>query len=93
MEDIQPELQHLYEHGRLLAEEAIINNWLPVMKCSDCGAYVDLIYNHGPQGKVFRSGKQHILPGTQWGKDVTVLCRCCSLPGCPHKNKETPNAA
>lgn len=74
-----PELRHLYQHGQLLAEDAIANDWLPVMKCSRCGANTDLIYVHGAQNMSKRK-----FPGTVWGKDVLVLCRCCSRPGCNH---------
>lgn len=79
---IPPELRWLYEHGRLLAEEARALGDKP-MSCILCGADLDLIYNHGPQ--VITPGKT--LPGTVHGKDMTVLCRCCSRAGCTHRQK------
>lgn len=56
----------------------------PVMHCADCGLQVALFYNHEPG---IKRGKGVVNPGLVWGEDVTVICLCCSSPGCPHRGK------
>src|ERR1043166_5757870 len=92
------ELFHLFTTGHLMAWERQQYGFLPLMMCADCeGIPVDLIWKHKPvsvnhftsaaiQKRQKSSKRQKPLPGSTWGSDVAVICRCCSFGGkCPHK--------
>lgn len=76
-----PEHAHLLREGHLYSHEAEAHGWTPVMGCATCGLPVDLIWLHEPIDVRTHKG---VLPGAVWGKDIAVLCRCCSRAGCPH---------
>lgn len=73
-----PHYQQLITKGFLLPDPHDPHS----MKCARCRLPVILIWNHKPgtqQGKT--------LPGGVWGKDVSVICMCCSYPHCAHKQQ------
>jgi len=68
----------LEEHGVLRPED----QEPPAMKCSRCGAAVTLVMDVTPE-------QRRKSPGV-WGRDVAVVCPCCSFAGCPHRKGMTP---
>lgn len=68
-----PEYQELLTAGHLAPEP---NG----MKCAGCGQPVSLFFNHDPAKLDWKN-----LPGGVWGKDVSVVCPCCSFSHCTHK--------
>lgn len=72
-------LYDLWTKGVLFPDPAIA----PVMHCAFCGAPVVLVLNHEPVE--IKEGA--VLPNLVWGKDVSVVCMCCSYAGCPHSDK------
>lgn len=75
------ELGFLMEHGHLYAAEAERLGVKP-LGCSLCGEPVDLLWLNPTIADPMRV--KQLLPGTVWGKDVAVVCRCCSRGECPH---------
>ena len=73
---------HLYTVGHLTSDEARALG-VRVMQCTQCRAEVDLVCTFAPVS-VEDLATLQTLPGLVWGEDVLVVCRCCSLPGCPH---------
>ena len=67
---VPPEFAQLVATGVLKPED----QEPPVMKCAKCGLPVTLV----------RTRKVANSPGV-WGKDVAVVCPCCSYAGCPHR--------
>lgn len=78
-----PEMAHLMRTGHLYAEEA---NALgaPNMRCGLCEGPTDLLWLNPLQPDAPKPNSGHVLPGSVWGKDIAVVCRCCSRPGCQH---------
>jgi hypothetical protein len=82
---------HLITNGHLMASERAEYGWKQMM-CARCEERpVDLIWAHEPilpERFVAKKGKVIKIPSMVWGKDVTVICPCCSilamLGKCPH---------
>lgn len=81
--ELPPDYLHLVTTGHLMAWEREALGFLPQMMCSQCQKRpVDLIWRHEPLA--MREKQPAVIPGTVWGKDVTVICPCCSFAMCSH---------
>lgn len=85
---LPPEIDFLYRHGHLYAEDAHAHGWLPVMTCVLCQADVDLLLTHGPYTDAELRDPTRVI-SLVWDQDVAVLCRCCSRPNCSHRVLDT----
>jgi hypothetical protein len=75
------------EDVRLLYSSGVLDSGdrkrlgLPQMMCATCKALpVTLVTVFKPFGKKLPKK----LPGLTWGREVNVICPCCSYPPCPH---------
>lgn len=75
---------HLVTTGHLMASECAELKLGPPMGCAHCDGFVDLIYNHPPVAWPWKA-KDNV--STVWGKDVTVICPCCSFAHCTHRER------
>jgi hypothetical protein len=76
-------VRHLLTTGHLMARECD-ELGVHVMLCVHCQGPVDLIARFKPIPEA-KLRQKRVLPAMVWGKDVTVICRCCSFDKCPHK--------
>lgn len=63
----------------------------PPMKCAFCDLLVGMVFKHDTINLATYKGT---LPGAMWGRDVDVICPCCSFPsksGCTHRRIQPEN--
>lgn len=87
--DIPIDQYHLHAFGELspLICQAM---GVVVMGCGLCGEDVTLRLNRKPLGA---EGVKGDVGSLIWGKDVAVICPCCSAHGCPHRPGNSQRAA
>jgi hypothetical protein len=80
------ETRLLYTTGRLEPSDRA-RLGLQQMACATCGELaVTLVTVFKPFGNKLPKK----LPGLTWGKDVNVICPCCSFAKCPHRAPAPP---